>query len=42
MKSGDKIAKAKTAWKPLLEAGKIADEKRAEARRARQEKAAKE
>lgn len=38
----EQIAKAKAAWPPLLEAGKIADEKRAEARRARQEKAAKE
>jgi lysophospholipase L1-like esterase len=38
----DEIAKAKAAWQPLLEAGKIADEKRAEARRLRQENAAQE
>jgi lysophospholipase L1-like esterase len=38
----EQIEKAKTAWQPLLAAGKIDDEKRAEARRARQEKAAKE
>jgi hypothetical protein len=38
----EQIAKAKTAWAPLIEEGKAAEEKRAEARRARQEKAAKE
>lgn len=36
------IEKAKTAWAPLVAAGKAAQEKQAEARRARQEKAAKE
>jgi len=39
--SPEQIDKAKAAWAPLVEAGKIAEEKRAEARRARQEKAAK-
>jgi len=40
--NAQEIAKAKTAWEPILAAGKIDDEKRAEARRLRQEKAAQE
>jgi len=38
----EQIAKAKTSWEPLPAAGKIDDENRAEARRARQKKAARE
>jgi lysophospholipase L1-like esterase len=38
--SAEQIDKAKTAWAPLIAAGKAAQEKQAEARRARQEKAA--
>lgn len=38
--STEQIGKAKTAWAPLIAAGKAAQEKQAEARRARQEKAA--
>jgi lysophospholipase L1-like esterase len=38
----EEIGKAKAAWEPLLAAGKIDDEKRAEARRIRQAKAAEE
>jgi lysophospholipase L1-like esterase len=40
--SAEQIGKAKTAWAPLISAGKAAQEKRAEMKRARQEKAAKE
>ncbi len=38
----DQIGKAMTAWAPMLEEGRIANEKRDEARRARAEKAAQE
>jgi lysophospholipase L1-like esterase len=40
--NAEQIGKAKSAWAPLIEAGKIAQEKRDEARKARQEKTAKE
>lgn len=38
----DQIEKAKTAWAPMLEQGRIADKKRDEARRVRDEKASRE